>query len=115
MNNREEDKMVERIRSEYRPEELTPTKRQALHAAIQSRLSPKRRPWALWTPAFAGAVTIAALAFLVIGNGTKHPLTEPSASTALADELLLETELLDGSAIPLPEEFDAIAALFLES
>ncbi len=114
MSRGEEEKMVERIRSDYRPDELTPATRRALYAAIESRISPKPGSSSLWVPAFAGVALTAVVAFLVSGSGSRDLPVELPRETALTDELLLGSELLEErSAVPLTEEFDAIDAVFL--
>ncbi len=115
MSRAEEEKMIERIRAEYRPDELTIAEREALYATIESRISAKWRPSGLWIPAFAGAAATLVAAFLVLGDGPHDPPVEVSGESVLADELLLGSELLEEPLpVPLSEEFDAIAALFLD-
>jgi hypothetical protein len=119
---REDDAFVREIAAHYRPPEPTPSQRATFRAGLDARLA--RRRGTGWLPWAAGLATAsAALAFVLLpgtldtpGSSTGAPdgTTRLASGGATADTLLwLATPEAEGDEA-LPEEYEAIAGLFLE-
>ncbi len=137
-----EAQFVEKLADAYAPEPLTAEERVAFTAALEARLERRRRTRRL-VPALAGALAVAAVAWLAI-PGPPAPTARPAAGPSLAasagdieagleaaqwgldllgSDTLLEDGLLepgllepglDAAGDPLPDEYLAIASVFLD-
>ena len=121
---REEQRFVARVADAYRAPPLSAARRAAFHAQLDTRIARPRS--ARLFPALAGALGAAALAWLVLagpGSEFRNVEEEPRtarvaapapAAVATAEEAILalsaDEEIEDES---LPEEYVAIASLFL--
>mgnify|MGYP001486972324 CR=1 FL=1 len=124
---RDETRLVARLRSEWAPAPLTAHQRAALDARLQERLESARRRVGFWPALGAGlaAASVAALLVLRIGAGTggAPPSLIAGASSdreraAWAADLLYaspaDDEASDLDEDALPAEYAAIAGLFLD-
>jgi hypothetical protein len=115
---REEQRFVARVADVYHTPPLSPSRRVAFQTQLDARIA--RRGGARLFPALAGALGAAALTWLVlVGLGSPTDKLEgepPTARAATAEEAILalsaDEEIEDES---LPEEYVAIASLFLDS
>lgn len=118
---------VARLEAEYAPEPQSAAQRQEFLRGLEARIERRRRRWRLPT-ALAGAGAAGALAWLVLAP---QPAPEPMPSAGGAPpaasrpaegwdtQLFYADELLDDDADgatgqALPEEYVAIASVFLD-
>ncbi|MDJ0850856.1 MAG: hypothetical protein QNK04_20995 [Myxococcota bacterium] len=124
-------RFVERLAASYEPEPLTADERVAFTAALEARLEQRRRATRL-LPALAGAMAVAVAAWLVVPRASDSPAPPGSVETLAAapdfeaelgagqwglellgsDTLLEDEEETAGD--PLPEDYLAIASVFLD-
>jgi hypothetical protein len=118
----EEEAFVRKLAGAYVAPELSPPERAAFHAGLERRIT-RRRTAVLWRPVFAGTAVAVALAVIVFARaGTVAP---PSAQTPAATNgvaasttaenviLALATESADEREVELPDDYLAIAGVFL--
>ena len=109
----EERRFVARVAGAYQAPPRSPARSAAFDRVLEERLSRPRAP--RWIPALAGAVAAAAIAWLAVGVGLDGAPTE-TAQVATAEEAILALSADEESEEEaLPEEYVAIASLFLDS
>jgi ferric-dicitrate binding protein FerR (iron transport regulator) len=109
----EQRRFVARVTSAYQAPPRSPEQSAAFQREIEARLA--RPSTARWWPAFAGALAAAAIAWLAIAVG-RAPAPSAPAQIATAEEAILALSADEESEEDeLPEEYVAIASLFLGS
>ena len=115
---REERALVERIAAEFAPPAMSEAGAAAFDARLRERLEERSRPDRVWLPALVGAAAVLAV---WLGAGLWSPTDPPRSAAARAG--VWEAELLLGSDVALdadareahlPDDYDAIAAVFLD-
>ena len=109
---------VRRIAEHYRPPEPTRAYRAVFRAALDERLA-RRRPGA-WLPLAAGLAAASAALLLAVSQTGTDPVSVQPEATRIASAVGAAEETLLVLAAPdaeldesLPEEYEAIAGLFL--
>jgi hypothetical protein len=129
---REDARLVARVRDAWAPAPMTSVQRAAFDARLQERVERAQRRVGLWPALGAGlaAAALAALAALLFVRGANGPDTPPvvvattapataqaATSAWAADLLYAETEDDDERALDddgLPAEYAAIAGMLLD-
>jgi hypothetical protein len=126
---REDARLVARVRDAWAPEPLTPVRRAVFDAGLQERLDAARRRRGLWPALGAGLVAASLGALLMIGQepaappapvvvAAPEPTPEERERTARAAALLYasvdDEDERDAEAPGLPLEYAAIAGVFLD-
>jgi hypothetical protein len=126
---RADQRFVARVADAWRAAPLSAERRVAFQARLDARIASRRA--ALPLRALAGAVAAAAAVWLVVaglGSGERdgelriaraddpRPVATESARAATAEEAILELSAEDdGEDESLPDDYAAIASLFLDS
>jgi hypothetical protein len=109
----EERRFVARVAGAYQAPPGPPSRAAAFDRVLEERLARPRA--ARWIPALAGAAAAAAIAWIAVGVGLDRAPTE-TAQVATAEEAILALSADEESEEEeLPEEYVAIASLFLGS
>jgi ferric-dicitrate binding protein FerR (iron transport regulator) len=107
----EQQRFVARVAGAYQAPPRSPGQSAAFQRAIEARVA--RRRVERWLPALAGALAAAAIAWLAIGVG-REPTPGEEAQIASAEEAILALSADEESdEEALPEEYLAIASVFL--
>jgi hypothetical protein len=116
--NAEDRRFVGALRRAYEPPAMPPARRDVLRQAVESRLAQSRHVWVV-VPALGGAVAAAVAAWFVFVSPS--PSSSPAADSeafAWEEELFFSNDLLEAESGRdtefLPEDYEAIAAYFLE-
>ena len=108
----EQRRFVARVAGAYRAPERSRARSEAFQREVESRAARPRA--ARWLPAFAGALAAAAIAWLAIAVG-RAPIPSEPTQIATAEEAILALSADEESRDEaLPEEYAAIASVFLE-
>jgi hypothetical protein len=124
----EDAAFVERLTEEFAPGTLGSARRTAFDAALEERITHQRPRW-LAVPVLAGATLAALGAWLLLPARFEPPAPSSPGSSAVVAETRTaaewEDELLDAMAFgeieesdsidELPDDYAAIAAVFLDS
>lgn len=131
---RDDARLVARLRDAFAPEPLSPARRAAFDAGLQERLERRRRRTVLW-PALGATLATAAVAALLVVRGAPEldptpiavapaPAPAPSAAPASAPNVVgraaallyadAEVDDRDADDDGLPDEYAAIAGAFLD-
>lgn len=114
----EDRRLIGAIREAYAPPAMAPARRDALRRAVESRLARRRHLWVA-VPVLGGAVAAAVAAWLVFVSPipSRSPAVD-SGAYAWEEDLFFSNDLLetesDRDAEFLPDDYEAIAAYFLE-
>ena len=110
----DEQRFVTRVAGAYQAPQRSPARSAAFQRTLEERVARPRA--ARWLPAFAGAIAVAVLAWLAIGVGIEPSMPGEQARIATAEEAILALSADEESEEEaLPEEYVAIASLFLGS
>lgn len=108
--------LVEWVGRHTAPPDETPARRAAFHASLRARLEPRRR--LLVAPALA-AVATACLVWWALPTSLPVGPASVALDAAWEDELLLSSDLSpsadEDESRYLPQDYQAIAFVFLES
>lgn len=124
---RQGERFVERLAAHYTPTPMTPAERVAFDTALWARLSRRSRRRAL-VPAVVAGAAVAAITWLTItswvplwpqpGGEPEVAVVETPRATPWESELLFPHEALeiseDDNSIMLPDDYRAIARVFLD-
>lgn len=125
-NDRDDARLVERVRDAWSPAPLTPARRAAFDAGLERRLERRRRRLGRWPALGAGLAAASLAALLLVRSETTPPAPAPIAATEpmAEDTTLLAADLLYSSTedvgeleaddAGLPDEYAAIAGVFLD-
>lgn len=124
---RDDARLVARVRDAWAPEPLTPARRAAFDAGLQERLEHARRRHGLWPALGAGLVAALATLLLVRAQPSAPPAPAVVAATdavAMEKRTAWAADLLysggedagerDADDDGLPAEYAAIAGVFLD-
>ena len=113
----EDTVFVEEIERAYQPPAMNAARRTAFDARLEERLQ-EREPRSFWPAAAMGMASAAAIGALALWFNVTSPIetTEVASTETLEDALLVLIEPADriGRDDSLPEDYEAIASLFLE-
>jgi hypothetical protein len=108
----DERRFVARVAGAYQAPSRSPAQSAAFQQELDARLAHPRA--GRWLPAFAGVLAAAALAWLAIGVGREQAPRE-QAQVVTAEEAILGLSAdAPSDEEALPEEYVAIASLFLD-